>query len=1238
MNSSQERGEILVRSSGSDSLFVSGSAFGRNMDWLIDTGCSVTLLSTKVYYDIPAHERPKLSPYDRLLTQASGAPLQVLGTAPMTVKIGKQKLKHSIVVADCLDSGILGLDFLSEHGGQIDLKSSTIKIRGTDVSIHWQKHQSCARVAVAETVTVKAGHRMIVEAKAPRQMPSGNWLVEPLPRALANDTLAVAKTLSSGGSDTVLIEVMNPSGSDVVLYKDTQAATIEAVEFLPDLRPISPTDEKTSDKSARVMQVTNEKLKLHPELEKLCEEIEHPLSETEKTAVRRLLQRNKEAFKFKDSPLGKTEMVKHDIVTTTQQPIKQRARRFPIHQREEGQRLVDEMLSQGVIEPSTSPWASPVVLVKKKSGETRFCIDYRKLNAISIKDAYPLPRIDDCLDALAGAKCFSTLDLASGYWQVGMTEEAKLKSAFVTNGGLFQWKVMPFGLCNAPSTFERLMEKVLAGLTWQICLVYLDDVIVFSETVDEHIERLEVIFQKLIKAGLTLKPKKCNFFRRQVPFLGHVVSAEGVSTDPEKVRAIQEWKVPKDLTDVRSFLGLCSYYRKFVPKFSEIAKPLTRLTEKDQPFTWTSEQEEARLELQKRLLTAPILAYPDPSAEFILDTDASGYGIGAVLSQVQNGKERVIAYGSKSLTKEERRYCVTRRELLAVVYFLKQYRHYLYGQKFRIRTDHGALRWLTNFKDPQGQVARWLEVLGTYHFEIEHRPGLRHGNADALSRGPCRQCGIEDSSGTLVETCQVLTRGAARKQREMAQTETQNETPTISTPWMGEGALSAENLSRSQKEDPIISRLLAWKKEGHRPTWPEISAEGQIIKIYWAQWESLEMRNGLLCRKLCPEGKKERSQILIPEKLQDVVLEHLHNAVTAGHMGIRRTLASVRSRFFWPHMRRTVERWCAACSVCASRKNPTKKRRAPLLKYQVGMPLERVALDITGPWPVSHNGNRYALVVSDYFTKWAEAYPIPDQEAKTVAEVFVNQFVARFGAPMLIHTDQGRNFESKLFKEMCNLLGVKKTRTTAFRPQSDGLVERLNKTLGTMIAAYVSENQKTWDKDLQLLLMAYRATPHESSKVTPNEMMLGRQVSMPLDVQLGLAPEMEVKEEAEFVVELRERLEAAYASARENLGESAKRQKRFYDLKALDEPFKVGDLVWTVNKSRRKGRCPKLQKKWLGPAVVEERVNDVTYKLRVTKTDSKVVHFDHLKPYLSQDVPDWALSTQDRLRRKVKLD
>ena len=893
--------EILVRSSNSDSLFLPGAVFGQKLDWLVDTGCNVTLLSTGAYYRIPEHQRPRLTPYSRVLTQAGGTPLYALGTVEMTVVVGKQRLKQAVVVADCIDSGILGLDFLSEHGGQIDLKTGFVRIGGVEIPFHKQKLAHIARVSAADTVTVKAGTRMILEAKAPQVVPKGTWLVEPLPRAVASDTLAVAKVLSSGGSDSLLLEVMNPSSFDATLYQGTHLATVEAVEVLPELRPISQTGTDTPVKINKVSDQSSQ-APLPPELEQLYNEIEYPLNCNEKRAVKNMLVRNKLAFKPKGGPLGKTDMVKHDIKTTTEQPIKQRARRFPIHQRDEGQRLVDEMLDEGVIEPSTSPWASPVVLVKKKSGETRFCVDYRKLNDISIKDAYPLPRIDDCLDALAGAKCFSTLDLASGYWQVGLTDQAKEKSAFVTNSGLYQWKVMPFGLCNAPSTFERLMEKVLAGLTWQICLVYLDDVIVFSRTVEEHISRLETILQKLIQAGLKLKPKKCFLFRKEVAFLGHVVSSEGVSTDPEKIRAIQEWKTPQDLTDVRSFLGLCSYYRKFVPHFSAIAKPLTKLTEKGQPFAWGEEQEKAWLQLKEKLLTAPVLAYPIPGVSFTVDCDASGYGIGAVLSQVQDGRERVISYGSRSLTKEERRYCVTKREMLAMVYFLKQYRHYLYGQKFHVRTDHGALRWLMGFKDPQGQVARWLEVLGTYNFTIEHRPGPRHGNADAMSRGPCRQCGMDD---TVVDSCKVLTRSAAKKQTA----EPLEEKPPTPVPWTGEGALTAGRIAQAQREDAVLSKLFAWQENASRPSWFEISSEGLDLKVYWAQWDSLLVKDGLLCRRLCLDGKPDRMQILLPISLQDEALRNCHNVVTAGHLGVRRTLAAVRARFFWPHMKRAVQRW-----------------------------------------------------------------------------------------------------------------------------------------------------------------------------------------------------------------------------------------------------------------------------------------------------------------------------------------
>ena len=300
--------------------------------------------------------------------------------------------------------------------------------------------------------------------------------------------------------------------------------------------------------------------------------------------------------------------------------------------------------------------------------------------------------------------------------------------------------------------------------------------------------------------------------------------------------------------------------------------------------------------------------------------------------------------------------------------------------------------------------------------------------------------------------------------------------------------------------------------------------------------------------------------------------------------------------------------------------------------------MERVAMDISGPWPTSLSGNKYILVVTDHLTRWSEAYPIPDQEARTIAEVFVTQFVARYGTPLMVHTDQGRNFTSRLFTEMCNLLGVKKTQTTAFRPQSNGVVERLNKTIGIMITSYVHENQSTWDEELSLLMMAYRATPHETTGLTPNDLMLGRQVSMPVDIMVQLPVGPPPTDEVVYVSNLKARLQEAYEHARENLGLGAERQKKYYDLGTTDEQYMVGDLVWLLNESRRKGKCPKLQRKWVGPMIIEAKVNNVTYKLRVGPTQTRVVHFDKLKPYLAKEVPRWVNPIQDKLKRLSNPD
>lgn len=805
---------------------------------------------------------------------------------------------------------------------------------------------------------------------------------------------------------------------------------------------------------------------------------------------------------------------------------------------------------------------------------------------MTVKDAYPLPRIDESLDALGGSRWFSTLDMMSGYWQIEVDESDKQKTAFTSHKGLFEFNVMPFGLCNAAGTFERLMQTVCAGLRWDICLIYLDDIIVFSSTFEQHLERLESVFNRLQNAGLRLRSKKCSLFKHRVSYLGHVITENGVETDPQKVKCIRLWPTPTNVSDLRSFLGLCSYYRRFVKGFAAIANPLHGLTQKDKKFDWNADCETAFQDLKRLLVTSPVLALPDFSKQFVLDTDASGSGIGAVLSQIQDGAEQVISYGSRSLTKAERRYSITRKELLAVVHFIKTYRPYLYGRRFVLRTDHSALKWMMSFKEPEGQLARWLDTLSEYDFEIRHRAGRIHGNADALSR-------IDHDAGIWSKS----------ERKPVAAI-------TIAT--------HSKDLQKQQSDDPEIAEVIEWLRNAHRPSWDKISTRSTSLKAYWAQFDQLSVRDNILYRKwFTNKGKVEKEQVAVPNSMRSTIQKQCHDAPSGGHLGRHKTLTKIKQSFYWPGMDKDVRRWCASCPDCAKRKKYGKTPRAPMQVTGAGDPGERVAMDILGPVPTSNRGNKYILVIQDYFTKWAEAIPIPDMEAKTVAQAFIDNYVTKYGAPRTLHTDQGRQFESRLFKQLCDILRINKTRTTPYHPQSDGMVERMNRTLENMLSMYVDSNQKNWDENLQLVCMAYRSAEHESSGFTPNYLTFGREVVLPVELVAGL-PAHQKRSTEEYINELEDTLAVAHEIARNNLSDALKRQKLRYDSRLSWKKFDIGSKVWLYTPKRTKGISPKFQKWWTGPYTVLKKFSDVTYQIGKDK-NRLVVHVDRLKTCICRE-------------------
>ncbi|KFD60577.1 LOW QUALITY PROTEIN: hypothetical protein M514_27243 [Trichuris suis] len=895
-----------------------------------------------------------------------------------------------------------------------------------------------------------------------------------------------------------------------------------------------------------------------------------PLTVSQEGKLRGMLSKFRSAFAASEFDIGRTSVLKHDIIRDSNRPVRHPLLRLSPLERNEVSQLIQRMLDNKIIEPSNSPWAAGIVPVRKKDGSIRLCVDYRKLNEVSRRDAYPIPRVDETLEALARARYY-------GYWQVELTDAAKEKTAFITHDGLFQFNVMPFGLTGAPATFQRLMERVLAGLKWSTCLVYLDDIIVFSLTAEEHIEHLAQVLSRLQEAGFKVNSRKCKLFSKEVCYLGHIVSEKGIEPDPSLTEKMRTYPVPKCLTEVQRFLGMASYYRKFIKNFAAIAKPLHQLTEKRKPSEWSLE------------CTEPSTNCDVP---FILDTDASDTAIGAVLSQTDvQGREHPVAFASRTLTRAERRYCVTRREMLAVITFVEQFRPYPHRnlryalttgpcngyaisktqtwarwqqklqqydfviehragsrhanmdtlsriprkqcgrsgteetsqpvnavspQKFTLRTDHGSLQWLRNFKNPDGQWARWQQKLQQYDFVIEHRAGSRHANMDTLSRIPRKQCGRSGTEET-----------------------------------------------RAQSSETV-----------------------KLEKSINANWHRLAVRNGILVRKwLCEDYSGFRWQVVVPKCMISRVLKQAHEGVTAGHLGMEKTTERIRERFYWLGYRTDIKGYVGTCYECNTRNGALLKGRAPLHPLRATRRWQRIAIDVLGPLATSETGNRYILVVMDCFSKFAEAFPIPNQEAKTVTAVLVCR---------------RRSIQIKEHSSMCTELGIQKTRTTAYHPSGNGQVERMNRTLGNMLAKTVEENHRRWDVILPKLMMAYRASVQSSIQTTPYAMVFGEHCRLPEDV--GRPEENNELSPEDHVRQLKKVLGKIHVAARRRLNEARRRQKQQYDKTSRGEPFRVGGLMFLQSlRTIRRGQCRKFARPWVGPYRVIAKPSAVTYRIQHLK-------------------------------------
>ncbi|KAL0554256.1 hypothetical protein IC582_008173 [Cucumis melo] len=839
---------------------------------------------------------------------------------------------------------------------------------------------------------------------------------------------------------------------------------------------------------------------------------------------------------------------------------------------------LQELLDKGFIRPSVSPWGAPVLFVKKKDGSMRLCIDYRELNKVTVKNRYPLPRIDDLFDQLQGAIVFSKIDLRSGYHQLRIKDEDVPKTAFRSRYGHYEFIVMSFGLTNAPAVFMDLMNRVFREFLDTFVIVFIDDILIYSKTEAEHEEHLRMVLQTLRDNKLYAKFSKCEFWLKQVSFLGHVVSKAGVSVDPAKIEAVTDWTRPSTVSEVRSFLGLAGYYRRFVENFSRIATPLTQLTRKGAPFVWSKACEDSFQTLKQKLVTAPVLTVPDGSGSFVIYSDASKKGLGCVL--MQQGK--VVAYASRQLKSHEQNYPTHDLELAAVVFALKIWRHYLYGEKIQIFTDHKSLKYFFTQKELNMRQRRWLELVKDYDCEILYHPGKANVVADALSRKVSHSAALITRQAPLhrdLERAEIaVSVGAVTMQ--LAQLTVQ---PTL-----------RQRIIDAQSNDPYLV-----EKRG-------LAEAGQTAEF------SLSSDGGLLFeRRLCvPSDSAVKTELL----------SEAHSSPFSMHPGSTKMYQDLKRVYWWRNMKREVAEFVSKCLVCQQVKAP-RQNPAGLLQ-PLSIPewkWENVSMDFITGLPRSLRGFTVIWVVVDRLTK--SAHFVPGKSTYTAskwAQLYMSEIVRLHGVPVSIVSDRDARFTSKFWKGLQTAMGTRLDFSTAFHPQTDGQTERLNQVLEDMLRACALEFPGSWDSHLHLMEFAYNNSYQATIGMAPFEALYGRCCRSPVcwgevGEQRLMGPEL-VQSTNEAIQKIRSRMHTAQS-----------RQKSYADVRRKDLEFEVGDKVFLkvapmkgVLRFERRG---KLSPRFVGPFEILERIGPVAYRLALPPSLSTVHDVFHVS-MLRKYVPD----------------
>lgn len=905
-----------------------------------------------------------------------------------------------------------------------------------------------------------------------------------------------------------------------------------------------------------------------------------------------------DVFVLKSKPV---KGVEHCIDTGTHTPIAVPPYRMSPPRKSLLEKEIQKMLQEGVIVPCVSPWAAPVVLVPKPNNQIRVCVDYRRLNSITVPDSYPLPRIDDLLHEAKPTPFMTTLDLKSGYWQIKVRDADQDKTAFITPFGIFKFLRMPFGLRNAPSTFQRVIDQFRVSLGHVKILAYLDDLLIFSATFEGHMSDLKDVFQKLREYNFTVNREKCRFVCSTIKYLGHVITPEGLKVDQEKTKAILERPPPGNLKHLISFLQTCSWYRRFIKNFSNIAEPLTRLTKKNVSWNWKTEQQNAYQALKELLSSPPILKQADHTKPYIVKTDASNYALGAVLVQGEGELEHPIEYASRLLTKAERNYSTTEREALAVVWAISKFAGYIEGSRITILTDHQALRWLMTLKSPSGRLARWALQLQSHDITIRYVPGRINVVADTLSRPPCTEntqsdCGV----------CSV----------------------TVDMPTRAPG-----DIRREQLKDTNLAKII---KALESPDCDE-NAEYWSIKGYFTN-------DGLLYRHK-PTSEDDNAQLVVPEQEWANILALYHDQPTAGHYGTEKTYQAIIKRYYWSGMRKYIDSYIRNCIKCQRYKSSNQKPAGLLQTHPLAQRFEVISFDLFGPLPTSPNMKNWVLIVEDLNSRWVELFDIEDATAQTCALILINEIFLRYGFPRRMVSDNGPQFVSAVMQQVSFCLKIKHGYTPVYHPEANP-VERKNRDLKTQLSILLEGEHRNWPEHLPAIRFAMNTAVCKSTTYTPAYLTFGRELRT-LDDTFNDYRKIVLSEN--FIPDITPKLMQlanTFERAKEVHEMEEEKRKELADKLRRPRPaYKPGDMVMVTLhplSHASKGYSAKFAPKRDGPYLIKANHGPSSYEISSLDKPEEVLaiyHASALSPYsgLPQGLPKPAQPLKKRGRPRKEI-